>query len=187
MKKTNNRGITLVELIIALAISAIVIGAVILLMSAGSRGYQSQEREVSLQIEAQSVINQIKNLVIEGNNISYTNNQLNIHHFDTDASTFDPYEVIWLDSTSSRLYLFHVTTSEEKTQMEDEIRSRSGLEDNLLGEYVTSFAVSPESLEFDRSGEKAALVTITLGMEYYDRSYDLTEDVKLRNRIVNHP
>ncbi|MGB4659534.1 MAG: prepilin-type N-terminal cleavage/methylation domain-containing protein, partial [Mobilitalea sp.] len=61
----DNRGLTLIELIIAMAISSIVIGMVIVIISAGSRNFNIAQNEVDIQMEAQTVVNQIEDTIIE--------------------------------------------------------------------------------------------------------------------------
>lgn len=190
MDKLNNKGLTLVELILTMAISAIIIGGIILFMSSSSRGYQREEREISLQIEAQTIMNQLANMVMEGNNILFDNtlpngSRLYIYHTDNDTSTFDKMEVIWLDTIDQRLYLYHVNSNADLAAMETEITTRTNLSDNLLGEYVNQITVSPSSLVYDRKG--SSTVTISLDMSYHDRTYQAEQSIKLRNRIVNIP
>jgi prepilin-type N-terminal cleavage/methylation domain-containing protein len=61
----NNKGVTLVELIVTMAVSSIVIGMVVLIISSGSRSYRMGQQEVDLQMQAQTVINQLEDVVIE--------------------------------------------------------------------------------------------------------------------------
>ncbi len=56
----NNRGFTLTELIVAIAILSIVALGVLSLMSAGSRSYSNVQGQVNLQIESQIVMGQIQ-------------------------------------------------------------------------------------------------------------------------------
>lgn len=187
MKSKNNKGLTLVELILAMAISAMIIGGVTMLMSISTKRYQSEERDISIQREAQSILNQINNLVMGGNNITFDGSKLTIHHVDEDASTYDKTEVIWLDNTTHRLYLYYIKSTTDLSDMNTEISSRTGLTDHLFGEYVDSLQVTPNSLVYDRSGSLGGTVTITLNMKFFDRTYEVTQTMKPRNRIVDLP
>ena len=70
--KKNNRGLTLVELIISIAISTIVVGAIASLMISGSQNYSSSKSETSLQMTAQETMSRISDLVVDANrNITY--------------------------------------------------------------------------------------------------------------------
>lgn len=199
MNRSNNKGLTLIELILAMAISTIVIGAVIAFMSAGSRSYRFEENEISLQMEAQTVMNQINNLVIEGNNIEFNGtDRLTIYHTDNDSTTYDKSEVIWFDVSQNRLYLYLINSDVESIAMNNEIATQSGLEDNLLGEYVVDFSATlgelpaaltpaPTSFEYRRQDASGATITVTLQMETQNKTYLAQQDIKLRNRVVNIP
>ena len=68
----NNKGLSLVELIVAFAISAIAGVAVFGLMSAGSNHFNSTGKDVGLQYEQQVVVNRLRDSLIEASNaISY--------------------------------------------------------------------------------------------------------------------
>ncbi|SHO53933.1 prepilin-type N-terminal cleavage/methylation domain-containing protein [Anaerocolumna xylanovorans] len=188
MKKSNNRGISLIELIIGMAISSIIIAAIILFMSAGSRGYQAAQSEISLQTEAQTIMNQIREYVLEGNNIEYDsgNAALTIYHSDGNAATTtDAMEIIWFNGSDHNMYLYH-TTAGGKTSVMAAVQSGTVTEDNLMGEYVEGFEVSGKLID-DRTGASGTTLTVSLRMKYNGREYKLAEDMKLRNRIVNIP
>lgn len=188
MRKGNDKGFTLVELILVMAISTIIIAALIMIMSTSSMSYQSQESEISVQMEAQAVMNQITNLVIEANNISYDgSNTLTICHLDADPGTFDRKEVIWFDSANRKLYLFHIGDSSKQYDMEEAINHGTKLSDHLLGEYVTSFEVSPDSFVYDRTGKESTTLCVKVEMENGGKAYSVTGNIGLRNRIVDLP
>lgn len=187
MKDMNNNGLTLVELILAMAISAIVISGVTLFMTICTGRYQSEERTISLQMEADAILNQLNNLILEGNNVTFDGSILTIYHTDEDALAFDPTEVVWLNNTDHCLYLYTIKSSADLLSMNHEISSGTNLSDNLFGEYVDSFSVAPTRLTFDRSGISGGTVTLTLDMRLYDKTYQISKRIKLRNRVVNLP
>lgn len=63
----NNKGYSLVELIIAIAMLAIVITAVCSFIVAGSKHYQWSNNEITIQEDAQMAINQMSDVVIDTN------------------------------------------------------------------------------------------------------------------------
>ena len=73
-RKLNNKGLTLMELICAIAILAIVTASIGSVMVVSARSYQRDSDEVSLQQEAQVTANQIADLVIDSTAgaVSYT-------------------------------------------------------------------------------------------------------------------
>lgn len=67
--KVNNKGFSLVELLVALAISSIILTAVALLVTNGVSGYNKQTTMSELQDEANLTMNHIINAVMEADNI----------------------------------------------------------------------------------------------------------------------
>lgn len=195
MKKVNNKGITVVELILVMAITVIVIGALVLFMITSTRSYHAAESEISLQTEAQVIMNQISDTVIQGNNVLYnsTLNTLTVYHMDDVDSNFDNMDVIWFREQDHKLYLYHITSESEKNMIISRITNNMVSKENLLGEYVTQFFVdtgietSPNQFVYDISGEYSTTLSVKLTLDYRGKTYSMTEDMKLRNKIINIP
>lgn len=72
MKKINNKGFSLVELLVAFTIAAIAGVAVFGFMSFGSNSFRQSSENVGLQYEQQLVVNQMRDYILESSNaISY--------------------------------------------------------------------------------------------------------------------
>ena len=71
--KINNKGITLVELLIAMAIGAIVISAVIILLNQGINAYSRQTITAQLQNDANITLNQMTDAIMEATCIDIYN------------------------------------------------------------------------------------------------------------------
>ncbi len=67
--KHDNRGLTLIELIIAIAISTIIFGAATLFISNAMRSYETAESTIDLQMEAHVMMEQVGGWIMEGNRI----------------------------------------------------------------------------------------------------------------------
>ena len=65
----DNRGITLIELIIAIAISTIIVGAATFLLSTAQKNYSSASATIDLQSEAQILMEQMGTWIMEGNRV----------------------------------------------------------------------------------------------------------------------
>ena len=80
----DKRGYTLVELIISMAILAIVGGAITLLMQSGSRSYSNTKAELDLQMESQTLMAQLNTMIMESNCVKYddVNNALILYQID---------------------------------------------------------------------------------------------------------
>ena len=65
--RRDNRGLTLIELIVTVAIIAIFSGVVVNFITIGSTSYQSTSKTTRVQMDAQEVLNEIQNLIIDTN------------------------------------------------------------------------------------------------------------------------
>lgn len=65
--KNDNKGFTLVELIVSVAILAIVLAAAFGFMIAGTRSYTTVQNKIELQLRAQLALNQISQYLIDAN------------------------------------------------------------------------------------------------------------------------
>ena len=71
MKRLDNKGLTLVELVIAIAISSMIVGAASMFLYNAERTYRVAEHSINLQMEAQILMEQMSNWVMEGNRVLY--------------------------------------------------------------------------------------------------------------------
>lgn len=71
-KKHNNKGFTLTEVLVALAVSSVVITIVIAFISQGSRFYKTQSNTINLQNELQETSNVITDTLQEATYLSIT-------------------------------------------------------------------------------------------------------------------
>lgn len=72
-KKENNAGFSLVELLVSIAILAVVSAAIFEFVMVAIRNYQQGTREVEVQYEAQLVMNQLQDLLIDARRgVTYT-------------------------------------------------------------------------------------------------------------------
>lgn len=73
-KKHNNKGFTLIEVLVALAVSSVVITIVIAFISQGSRFYKTQSNTINLQNELQETSNVITDALQEATYLKITSN-----------------------------------------------------------------------------------------------------------------
>lgn len=73
-KKHNNKGFTLTEVLVALAVSSVVITIVIAFISQGSRFYKTQSNTINLQNELQETSNVITDTLQEATYLSIISN-----------------------------------------------------------------------------------------------------------------
>ncbi|MDO4276891.1 MAG: prepilin-type N-terminal cleavage/methylation domain-containing protein [Eubacteriales bacterium] len=69
--KKNNKGLTLIELVVTIAIIAIFSGIVLSIISSGSSMYRSTSSNAKVQMETQQTLDTLQNLVIDANRSVY--------------------------------------------------------------------------------------------------------------------
>ncbi|MBR6478063.1 MAG: prepilin-type N-terminal cleavage/methylation domain-containing protein, partial [Lachnospiraceae bacterium] len=68
-KKLDNKGLSLIELIVAISMATVVIGAATMFLYNAERSYRTAEYTIDLQMEAQLLMEQMSNWVMESNYI----------------------------------------------------------------------------------------------------------------------
>lgn len=69
--RKHNKGFTLIELVVTIAIIAVFSGVVAAVIGLGNNAYQSTSGNARVQMEAQEALDQIENLVIDANRSVY--------------------------------------------------------------------------------------------------------------------
>lgn len=193
--KRDQRGVTIVELIVAVAVMSIVMVSVFSFMTNMSKLYTTNNQNLTLQNEAQTIMAQLDTFLTNAN----------AGVFDYDGKTYIASDksvyVIKLDTTDKRLYLaayMDSTLPSEYTVINSSLSTTTAINqayvDNaktkltvtdsdfeLFGEYVAGFSITPY---FDENNNN--YVTIDLNLEYpdSDKVYAASQNVFLRNRIV---
>lgn len=163
MKAGNNKGYSLVELLLAIFILALVMAGVVSIMRATSVSYRNGNFEVNVQTEAQIVANQIEELLV-------------------DADTSVSY------NSSNGIYTIvnHGVSHQLKyDSSESTIQYKSGTGSwSLMAEYVEGFSI--DGISYDSSEvacDNKVTVNVTMNNEGY--KYTAVKDVYYRNAIEN--
>lgn len=184
--RSDSRGFTLIELILAVAIAGILIGAITFFLMMGSRAYESAKNEIDLQAEAQIVMNQLRDRILESNCMdayAATSNQFTLYYIEEnpkateekDKQRITRKEVFWLDTAEKRLYYREL--KDDDIEINGNLFPEGGREQYLLAEYVKSMNIQ----------QKKAMVEISLVLEDGSRQYTLENSIKLRNRLLTKP
>ena len=182
-RKINNKGLSLVELIVAIGILAIASAAIFEFAITASKHYQQGTKEVQLQYEAQLTMNQLQDLLIDATKgVSYSVNG-DTHRILSDADITeasvtakqltvyneDKYCVIKWDVAQEQLLY-----SEYNREPDDSFTAVAV--DVLMGEYVHAFSVDLSQMERGK--------TIRLDVVFNnEREYQVTQNVTLRNKV----
>ncbi len=166
----NNKGFTLVELLISISIASVLIITITSFMSISARTYADLTRTVDLKYESQIVMAQIQDRFIDCNGgIAYENDTIYVVNKNSD-STKSIY-VYKLDADTNEL-LFGTTTSDENDDLVS-FASSSNVS-SLMSASVDILNIIAESDEI------TSLELIT-GYVNRDQRYDATQNIFLRN------
>ncbi len=152
IENNKNKGFTLVEVIVAVAILAIISLAAMSLMTTGARTFTSINYYVSLQYESQLSMTQLQEYTIDcKETISFTD--------DTDTFIIDDKDVFFLDG--------------------DVLYYKEGIdgESAILAKYVSEFNVVLTEGEENTAKE----VTITLNFQRQGKTHEAVQSIALRN------
>lgn len=154
----DNKGFSLVELLVAITISAIVAGGIGYLLTTSLRMYNKDTVDVTLQQELQITLNQIVDYAMESETIvaDFDGNPPEYLALGTFDKTKLNAQIIWQDG--NKLYLKKTTVNDfcksanpenehyreiDKSEIESLILSKDASSDaNLLAQYVTAFKVT---------------------------------------------
>jgi prepilin-type N-terminal cleavage/methylation domain-containing protein len=185
--RLNNKGVTLVELIVAMAVSSIVIGMVVLIISSGSRSFRMGQQEVDLQMQAQTVINQIEDVVIEAYWLEKKSN-ITIEGTSDVASDVTGYIIysnegisaVVFDRTLQLLYFVDGLTASQITTLSTASYTKAN---NFMASHVTDFMMGTDSSTM--LTDQKTLLHITL--KNNASQYTIDKTIAFRNHAAPTP
>lgn len=172
--KMDNRGITLVELMIALAVSTVVILGATVFLSTSQNSYQREKTRIDLQQEAQIATAQITNMLLEA-----TKTEVGLHPisgktmlriYGTPSGTSIEINEVYQDQ-NGKLRLNQGVTNGAVTYTYTDTNL-------LLADYVDDFKYS-ETVPSSVTGRKLGTVQLDLKTEH--GKYHSENQVVLRN------
>lgn len=188
----NNKGFTLVEMIVTIAIIAIVGGIITSLVINAQGNYNQGMAETDLQYEAQLLANQLQDLIIDATKgISYEysgvapggNNASGLLYDESeiaDGTTVSgKYLSIYGNTTS---YLVEWNAAESKVYYtEYDVATLTPSSDReLMAEYVSGFSV--DLSDVDTKG--TVKFNLSFKKEASGREYSTSHKIKLRNKVM---
>ncbi len=181
MKKIlrDNRGLTLVEMLISFAILSMMMVAVFAFMSNMTKQYQNSNNEVTVQNEVQTLMQQLENYIIDADmGVKLVGNDLYVMSeeefcvisYDDECLYYSGY-----DSTD--------LSEDYKNATKDTVYDAASaiyniIDRELLAEYVKAFNVTTSFTS------ETNYVTLEITIEKTSRSYTATKNIYLRNQIV---
>lgn len=165
--KEDQRGFTLIELIVTVMIMSIVMVAAAGFIITAANSYRVANIEVQLQTEAQMAMNQFNDILIGAKSYTFKDENNGV----LTVTTIERLE----DSVlSTKQYTFKVVDGSLM------FRTDTSTKDALLANYCKSFKIDPESFSDGEKGKK--LITVTIEFELAGRVYTTTNCISLRNQ-----
>lgn len=174
--KWNNKGYSLVELLITLAIFGIVMVGIAMIMRTTSASYVNGSSEVAMQTEVQIVANQIEELLVDADTgVRYGVFDGN-SFWEIDSKGYSHY--VLFDAADNKLMY--------QKRLEHEGYLANDYAWSLMADYVSAFSI--EGYEKRQDGVTPSancdnMVTIQLEMDNDGYVYEVSRDVFFRNAI----
>ncbi|MGI5979334.1 MAG: PulJ/GspJ family protein [Oscillospiraceae bacterium] len=185
--KQDNRGFTLVELLVSVVIFSIVCMAVFGFMIAGSTSYTNVQHRIDLQIRAQLTLNQVSQALLNANvGVKFENGVLHALSSDDSTDLTAPCQDNAFALSDGVLKHGSSTITPTEAVSTGEVSySLSAFPTDEVAVGVDTFDVSftPAALNASRQ----ASARITLSLHQGDASYTATKTVSLRNQPLLIP
>ncbi len=189
--KQDNRGMTLVELIIACAVAVIIMGAATYFIRSALNGYETASDTIDLQMESQVLMEQMSTWIMEGNWVKVIDEAdgsktLVIYEIprQVDSSKLPIGVSINQESTKrmigiedGKLYMKVVEhIADPYSDPDVGITTADATLENCIGEYVTEFTPVVDASNQNK-------VTVKLKLQSGTREYELEDMIKVRNEL----
>lgn len=183
--RTDNRGLTLVELLVSIAIASIVSIAIFSFMIVGARSFQKTSADVNVQHESQLVLNQLQDLLVDTNvGVEYNKDEstsdatLTLYNYDSGNPDKHVYEVVYQAAEKKLFYNEYSPLASGEGASRIVSKGSTIYQQQLLGENIASFTVDLSALE------KKRVVRVDLEVERTQSKYKTSSNITLRNRII---
>lgn len=208
MRKLDNRGLSLVELVISIAMATIVVGAAAMFLYNAERTYRTAEYSVDLQMEAQLLMEQMSNWVLESNHMSYGgasgSNYLVLYQISRDQKDATTFDSVYVAAKRKIIYMYqnklYVKMDTESAanefieEIKDPTKFNTGFlttapeEKNCIGEYVKSFTLEiPSGVDESRLNSININIGMQEGVTGQSQSYTVTNQFSIRNGLYVPP
>lgn len=184
--RADHRGITFVELIIAIAISTIIMGAATLFLGTAHKNYNHATAQIDLQSESQILMEQLSMWIMEGNRVikedDANSTRLIVYQIPRKSvygTTEDvKKKIFWMPKGGKKLYMksYTIAAADLAADKTDVAALKTDEdEEHCIGDYVTDFTPTISS--------DSKKVTISLKMEYLKQKYEIQNEFKVRNAL----
>lgn len=192
--KHDNRGMSLIELVIAMAVSTIIMGVIIVFITTATRSYNSAQNTIDLQMESHVMMEQISAWIMAGNSVRVETIAANGQNVEAiiiysiprqvpndrlptgvTQDTHCSRRIIWMQG--KRLYM----TFKEQDTLMDPTEAISGSElladnEHCICEYMMVFTPTWD--------DTANTVKIAVTLKAGTQEYQLENEFRVRNEIL---
>ena len=198
--RRDDRGFTLVEIIISIAVWVFVIGAAVYFMQNALSIYGHAAKAIDLQVEAQDTMEQLATWIMEGNYVQTTVNKdvLIVYHIPREATDSANQElmgecwkrVFWCDD--SKLYLYESREMDYDEIVDDfrpDVTPGEDYTDSLADDgyvicnYVEGLKVGIQDFDAAAGEDPPNKVSVTLTMKSKMQEYELRNEISMRNAV----
>lgn len=195
--KHDNRGLSLVELIIAITISAVIMGIVIIFISSALRSYNTATSTIDLQMESHVMMEQLSAWIMEGNHVetpTLTDGDKSVQvlviyriprvvpsnrlPYNVTQDTSSSRRVIWMEDGRLYMMLYEQDTVLDPVSDIDAlgISDLEAIDEHCVCEYMTVFTPTWD--------EDRTTVKISVQLMEGKQEYGLENTFKVRNEIL---
>ncbi|MGI5970424.1 MAG: type II secretion system protein [Oscillospiraceae bacterium] len=181
----NNKGFTLLELIISFAILAVVSASVLGFMGAGANIFRSVSSEAAIQYESQLTLAQLQEYVIDCNGgVFFDAGEKALFTLDTDGTSYTM-QIFKLDGDELFFDRQDVVIGEDGSSLSYSSIGSAAYSPDLMASNITDFNVGFERFYDSGNGRyiaTRAVVTLTLGIG--GRDFTGTQEIAFRNSVI---
>lgn len=171
MKKLDNKGLSLVELVIAVGIFALVMVAMMRVLTISSRTYTKGNEEVSVQNEATALMNHLENDISQAKYGAYTEDNASGDTIYLYIFYDDSFATIWYDKDNREIYLAEVTAA---------------MDSSLKGAFA-DYHENSASMITDMAAKAKTTFNTLIGTNITNKAqYLLAEDVESFGVVTNN-
>lgn len=190
MRRKDENGFTLVELVISMGMFSIVMLAIMFFLTAGTKSYGHSKSELNLQMESQMLLNQIRDITYSSNYAKYDSTHKALILYDVDK--------VPAPTPSAGATAAPAPTKTAKVTIvylvDDKLYLRKDLDPTAVdAASLTTTCVAMDDFLFSRYMQdfKATIkkndVQLTIKMKNGKSKYELNEGITIRNGWITYP
>ena len=188
-RKLNNKGLTLIEMVVAIAIIGIFSTVVMTFITSGANFYRKVSLTTKLQSDMQTTLESIENLILDTNvKITYRSGQASISNDLGNTASVNKELMLERmneeDPDSERYPVTQITwlASEQKLYYNEGTMSNGSLEIKKTQQAVMAENVSSFQMDISKA-QSQGIVVFRLTLEKGDRKISQLYTVTLRNKV----